>query len=162
MLSQHSKPHPVLAPSVAVVLVMALSALATYGDSDESDSEPEVATDKVATLLQTKQEVRRLVPVVSGGRKSDGSKQPVRIALPTVDKRGVRQCYIRKRPCHGRRNVSLIMQEESDEEDTPVPKRVKVLCGCFLCIALIQCMARLELFQHCACNLVCLVALGVC
>ena len=67
---------------------MSLFALASYGDSssDEGDCEPEaVATGKVPTLLKTKQVVRRLVPVVSGGRRSDGSKQPVRIAMPTLE-----------------------------------------------------------------------------
>ena len=110
---------------------MSLLALATYGDSDDdSDSEPELAQGKVATLLETKQAVRRLVPVVSGGRKSDGSKQPVRIAIPKVDKGGVSERYMKMVPCRRRGNVFLILQEESDEEDTPAPKRAKVASEC--------------------------------
>ena len=75
-------------------MIMALSALAAYSDSDESGPEEEntgYGTERTVSVtnpaLQSKQEVRRLVSVVAGRGKTRSS---VKIGLPVVDSGEVR------------------------------------------------------------------------
>lgn len=68
---------------------MALTALAAYSDSDESGEEEaphEIRSKNLAPLnaaLQSKQEIRRLVPVVATKRGRTSSS--VKIGLPVVE-----------------------------------------------------------------------------
>ena len=73
---------------------MALTALAAYSDSDESGEEEtthEIRSKNIAPInaaLQSKQEIRRLVPVVA--TKRGRTRSSVKIGLPVVEAGEVR------------------------------------------------------------------------